>query len=447
MRWGLALAIVLSAQWTSAQVAGPQLPAPGDWVSVPYADALTTSRSPVAAATTETPLALQVARRDGATHIAVTSFHETRRLRVVSSAPAAARGEVAFLLTSGEGSSSPSDARVQATLRVADDRGAETLYTSLGMDEGAERRYRRLTVSLDTWAARVLLAGDYHDAQGRPWVFGADRLAATPDGTFDYRVALDPSEAGCDYFETPDRAARGGQRRTGFAWRGRSLELYRIVYDAEGPPISCAPQPFAVLTRRDAPVPADPSCGLTRLPITQVSPGQWEHLESRARTFTLRHWNYGSAPNPTAFTERGILVSRADGRRCEFDPTIYGRDLWVDRSETTIAVVASSGSSAELQFYDATTCALRGRIDVSGAEPEVGSGVVRHPGACEMADTTRGTCTPASYWRLDATCTPHRLDAMSDAWTRERFGIAFWEPSEISAPFTPNARWLGAQRR
>jgi hypothetical protein len=116
VRWGLALTIVLSAQWAPAQVVGTQLPAPGDWVSVPYADALTTSRSPVAAATTETPLALQVARRDGATHIAVTSFHETRRLRVVSSAPAAARGEVALLLTSGDGSSSPSDARVQATL-------------------------------------------------------------------------------------------------------------------------------------------------------------------------------------------------------------------------------------------------------------------------------------------------------------------------------------------
>lgn len=414
---------------------------PGTWISIPYADALMTKRSAMAAAEVSPPLAVDVSERGGATVMSVTSFHETWQLRVVSSE--AGR----LVLSSAEAGDERSDRRIAVSSAMADDRGVAEWQTTLSMESEGKtpQRYRYLPASAFDWAARVLIAGDYTDAQGKPWEFNVDR-ATTPEGRFTYRVALDPSEAGCDYFETPDAKAVGGQRRTGFAWNGKSLELYRIVYDSDGPPIACDARPFAVLTRR-APAPAaanaSGACTLTRLPIVQKTKADWEHLESRAKTFTLAHWNFGAKPTPTFFSEKGILVTHADGSTCEFDPTIYGADLWVSRDESTLAVVSSSGSSAEFLVVDVKTCAVRVRLDVSGPDVVVAGNLVTHPGDCEMSDTTRGTCWPAKVWHLDPHCEPVEIPSASAALTRERFGVGFWMRSEIDRPFTPMATWIG----
>lgn len=171
-----------------------------------------------------------------------------------------------------------------------------------------------------------------------------------------------------------------------------------------------------------------------------------EWYVSKAATFTLEHWNYGSRPDPDRFTEGPVKVVRPDGSSCGIDAGSYTSELWVSRDETTIALVSFSGSSASLELYDTRTCALRERLDVSGPRIEVEGDTIRFLGSCEYGEPGRASCLPASVWRLGAGCCPLRLEAESAELTRERFGVVFDLPSELENPGGANARVIGPAR-
>jgi hypothetical protein len=425
----------------------------GDWISAPFADALVARRSPVAAAEASPPIGLSIRTEGGVTRLAVTSFHETMHWKLVGQ-ELRQGGSARLVLAQEEADPGPGAPRQTFDYTLRDDHGATTLTTTLTFAGEGTATYRRVSGTIDAWTAEVMLAGAYRDERGRPWRFGLDQWARTPEGAYRYSVALDPSEAGCSYFETPDPSQPGEKRRVGFAWNGTALHLFRIVYEPDRAPIDCASKPFAVLHREEPsarrPKPgtggpaATAACLLSPLAIGPQAGSDWSHVVSKATNFTLRHQNPGGAPRPQVYTEPITLVRR-DGTTCEFDPTNYQK-MWVSGDEGTIAVVASSGSSSDLLLFDARTCALRDRVGVFGDGVTVDGDVVRHPGECEMADRARGSCVPASFWRLDATCRPVRLEEESLAWTRERFGVAFAKPSEIERPSLPGARWLGLTR-
>lgn len=219
----------------------------GAWVSESWAEALVSSRSPVRAADASPPLAFEVERAAFGWRLTVTSFHEASHWALVAVQAGSRAGEVTLVLDPAEDGEPDRSGRkrVAATLFPAGG-PPQGLRAALWSEDEAVS-YRRLDGPLAAWVNRTLIAGEYRDALGRSWSFGIDGRARWPERTFDYEVALDPSEAGCDYLQSPDPQETGGQWRTGFAWHDGRLELYRIVYDQEVP-ISCAGKPFAMLT-------------------------------------------------------------------------------------------------------------------------------------------------------------------------------------------------------
>lgn len=222
----------------------------GDWLLEPFAAALLTTRSPLAAATVAEPIGLMFHDQDGKRGLVVTSFHETLSFEL-RGLDALREGAATLVLAPAEAGAAAAPAESWRRVGVEVKRDADGLVrlrATLWGDENAEEIYRRLAVSIPTWVNTQLLAGEYRDGRGLPWRFSAAGLAQTPEAGFPYEIALDLSETDCDYFQTPDPNEPGGQRRIGFAWQGESLHLFRIRYDRPAP-ISCEREPWAVLAR------------------------------------------------------------------------------------------------------------------------------------------------------------------------------------------------------
>jgi hypothetical protein len=124
----------------------------------------------------------------------------------------------------------------------------EFLDNSLAINK--KEPFVRLTVPLEEHANELLLVGQYVDQKGKQYTFSKEDVASWPDRTFSYKLPLDSSEAGCDYFQTSDPNEPGRYKRFGFKWKGDRLDLFNIVYDRDYIPIACEGQPFATLVRR-----------------------------------------------------------------------------------------------------------------------------------------------------------------------------------------------------
>ncbi|QQR75879.1 MAG: hypothetical protein IPJ17_10020 [Holophagales bacterium] len=428
----------------------------GAWVSEPWAEALVSSRSPLRAADASPPLAFEVERAPFGWRLTVTSFHEASHWAFVAAQAGARAGEVTLVLDPAEDDQPDLSGRKRVAATLAPAGGPPQGLRAALWSEDEAASFRRLDGPLAAWVNRSLIAGQYRDAQGRIWSFGIDGKARWPERAFDYEVSVDPSEAGCDYLQSPDPQETGGQWRTGFAWHDGRLELFRIVYDQEVP-ISCVGKPFALLTPTNAaataPMPA-PSrasaaevgvCGLRRLPIEPRDPGSRAWYVSPGRTLRLEHWSFNEVQDPDRFTDGPIRVIHADGRHCEIDSDNYTAELRLSADEHTLVVVEFSGSNEWVRLYDTASCRRRSELPV-GEQLVFDGDTLRDAGSCEMRDARVGTCRPASVRRFDATCVPVRSASESDEATRRRFGIAFSEASEIEFPSTGHARRLGPAR-
>jgi len=108
----------------------------------------------------------------------------------------------------------------------------------------------RLSVPLEEYANELLLVGQYIDQKGKQYTFSKEGVASWPDRSFSYKLPLDSSEAGCDYFQTNDPKEPGNYKRYGFKWKGNRLDLFTIVYSRDDIPIACEDHPFVSLVRR-----------------------------------------------------------------------------------------------------------------------------------------------------------------------------------------------------
>lgn len=191
------------------------------------------------------------------------------------------------------------------------------------------------------------------------------------------------------------------------------------------------------------------SCPLAALPAPRARPGEPTRFTHGGPGWTLEHRRAEGKPHPDAFTDGPITLVRRDGTRCELDAGNYAATLWASDDGSTLADVSFSGASAELELWDTATCRVRDRLNVSGSAPVVDGDTVRFDGACELAEiegVERGSCLPASVWRLDGACRPVRLRRESARRTTDRFGVFFDRPSEIDRPSSPDARVLGPAR-
>ena len=221
-------------------------------MNAPYAEALAKTRSPLKAERLGTPLAMTI-RGDRAQ---ITTYHEASWRRILS---VGAREIVASPLEDPDGT--------PEHIPLAGSRSR--IYVALWPHTRVT--YRRIDTDPETYARRVVLAGTYKDAKGERYRFTeTGEWTAGTAAPRNYHVSLDTSEACCDYFvvtqegrvpsaEGPASSAPLGPRpsslgplatdeRHGFRWKDGKLQLFRVILDPKGCPISCAKTPYAVLT-------------------------------------------------------------------------------------------------------------------------------------------------------------------------------------------------------
>lgn len=219
----------------------------GDWMDVRYAEALAKTRSPLAAEKSgATPTSFWLRQENGKWRLFATDFHEGFG-RVVSGIVRVAPGTYDLLAGNPEAESG-SGHRIRITVEGSGD--AMHVHGAF-FEEGKPFTYRRLGATVEHWAAKILLAGDYRDEHGASVSFGADGVASIDGKRFKYTPILDTSEACCDYVNTDRKPRSRYQDRIAYQWRGDVLELFDVIIDPDGEcPIAAAKKSFAVLRRR-----------------------------------------------------------------------------------------------------------------------------------------------------------------------------------------------------
>lgn len=197
----------------------------GYWINAPYADALAKSRSPLQAERIGTPLSMRIA----GDRAEITTYHEASWRRIVS-------------VTKTEIVASPLEDPDGTPEHIPLAGNRDRIFVALWPHTRVS--YRRLDVDADTYARRVVMAGTYKDKKGTKYVFAAGGQMTIDDGAPQpWRIALDTSEACCDYFYQGE-----ADTRIGFRWKEGKLLLFHVILDPKGCPISCEKKPYAVLT-------------------------------------------------------------------------------------------------------------------------------------------------------------------------------------------------------
>jgi hypothetical protein len=114
--------------------------------------------------------------------------------------------------------------------------------------EHAQEPFFRLDLPLEKLIGQIVLAGIYQDEKGQQYTFEESGTAIWPDLSFSYEVALDSTEAFCDYFLVNYEKNRVNTKTYGFKWVSNKLELFEIKSKEWG--VNCADKPFAILTPR-----------------------------------------------------------------------------------------------------------------------------------------------------------------------------------------------------
>jgi hypothetical protein len=103
----------------------------------------------------------------------------------------------------------------------------------------------RISIPLEQLIGQIVLAGSYRDETGKSYVFDKSGKAIWPGRSFTYQVALDSSEAHCDYFLVDYDKNPVNTKKYGFKWVNGKTELFNLK---DKDYIECEEQPFAILT-------------------------------------------------------------------------------------------------------------------------------------------------------------------------------------------------------
>lgn len=411
----------------------------GDWLSARFLDAVRATRAPVGA---PDPLAFSVKKHGSGWRLVATSFHEGywRTLAAVEARP---DGTYAFVV--GPMEHEPAGPKELARLPVSvtfGPAGPEAVTGKIWDGEGGKVTFRRLPAPRTAYVNRLVLAGAYRDEEGRRWEFAETGEARWPNETFRYELNLDSSEAGTDYLTRPDASEPDGRRRIGFAWKDGALRLSYVVYDRDYP-ISAASRPFAVLRPEapGAPAPAPKGSAprgvaLEKLPVVPLHENEFDELVGGGARVEVHFREKGAKKMPEVLTAPPAVVRRLDRKgECRIDGGNWTPGtVWLSRDEKVLALVAFSGSNAQLELYDTATCQAVGTIEASQGKLDVAGDRVTYAGGCEWSDDTHGTCSPATVHVLDDAGVPRKLVPESRELTKRKFGLVFDAPSEIEFP-------------
>lgn len=222
----------------------------GTWISRDYVERLRASRAPHATARQATGVAIKIQREGNGYPILITNFRRVVLQAVIDVQPDGKPGSYR-LVVAKEDRPGINSSEV-SYIYFRGERNPEGVFRALSIAEPtfAKRRfltYLRLTEPLETFVNRVVVAGEYADAEGRPYEFTESGEAILPESSFAYEISLDPSSADCELIQGREGDAEARQR-IGFGWKGPDLRLYKVT--GEKPPYQCAAKPFAVLQRQ-----------------------------------------------------------------------------------------------------------------------------------------------------------------------------------------------------
>lgn len=225
----------------------------GLWVAKDWADAVAATRAPHAAGAKTKPLAVNIQKEGRSWPILRTDFDRAVLYRVLEIQPdgSGKRDHLRIVLAERDDEAVSAADVVNVPIRAMKGVDGRVDAMQLADPTFSKKRPRdmiRIAEGLGPWVNGAVIAGRYTDAQGRVHEFTKDGVAKLPDGTFDYEVSLAGLGAKCEYVELSDDKAPGGKRRTGFAWKGDTLELLTVVGDSPRN-LKCDPKPAAVLTR------------------------------------------------------------------------------------------------------------------------------------------------------------------------------------------------------
>ncbi len=242
----------------------PQKPAPpkqrdrvyltdleGTWISRDYLERLRASRAPHATGRQAAGIAIKIQREGNSYPIAITNFQRVVLQAIIDVQPEAKPKEYRLAVAQED---RPGIRASELTyIAFRGERSADGVFRTLSIAEPtfAKRRfltYLRLSEPLETLVNRLVIAGQYVDADGNYYEFTEDGEATLPDTAFAYEVSLDPGHASCELLLSHREREPEGTQRIGFAWAGAELRLYRVT--GKKTPYKCAAKPFAVLKRQ-----------------------------------------------------------------------------------------------------------------------------------------------------------------------------------------------------
>jgi hypothetical protein len=221
----------------------------GTWISKRYLDALRTLRAPHAAARKTPALVIKVEKEERSYPILTTDFQRAVLQFLLDVEPGLKPGSYRMV-------AAPEDRTISASeVTYIDFRGARNAdgkleELAIAEPKFAKRKYVtfvRLPDPLDVVVDRLVIAGKYHDEQGRAYEFSEAGDAVLPDRQFAYELSLDPRNANCELLQSRRDREPQGNERIGFEWRGARLRLFQVIATGKNR-YACQRRPFAVLT-------------------------------------------------------------------------------------------------------------------------------------------------------------------------------------------------------
>jgi hypothetical protein len=122
------------------------------------------------------------------------------------------------------------------------------IFSEGSIVEQINERFIKIPSDLSEYANKLILSGSYKDAEGKRYKFTEEGNAIWPELTFDYKLVLDSSEAGCPYINANIKDNQGHPKRFGYKWGSEFLYIFEIVEDGDAP-ISCAKEPHLKLVK------------------------------------------------------------------------------------------------------------------------------------------------------------------------------------------------------
>jgi len=221
----------------------------GIWINEAYLRTLAGLKSPHAAAKKAAPVVIVIRREGRAYPIVVTDFNKASLQALLDVEPDGKPGAYRLVVAPDD---KPISSKEVKYIRFEANRNPQGKIERLRVAEpdfmkGKWADYVTVGGELSPQLNRLVIAGDYRDEKGRPWVFKEDGEASWPEDKFNFELSLNDPGANCDYLQS-EGAAKGvdDKKRYGYGWKAGKLSVYRARMS--GKKVVCEAKPLAVLT-------------------------------------------------------------------------------------------------------------------------------------------------------------------------------------------------------